>query len=144
MTGCLGNISVAMEQDIGTPAQGTVPVAKLPWPSWHQLISARGRASADPGAMATMGNSTQYYARVRGLVFEFKNARDLNDVTNRHLRLFLDQIGCDDQMTLTIQRSAEGRFLQCHGIHHVVAVRFANFRACLLTHHGFKLAGSRS
>ena len=50
--------------------------------------------------MATMGNSTQYYARVRGLVFEFKNARDLNDVTNRHLRLFLDQIGCDDQMTL--------------------------------------------
>ena len=30
---------------------------------WHQLISARVRASADPGAMA-MGNSTQHYARV--------------------------------------------------------------------------------
>ena len=40
-------------------------------------------------------NVDSIYARVRGLVFEFKNARDLNDVKNRHLRLFSDQIGCD-------------------------------------------------
>ena len=36
----------------------------------------------------------------RGIVFEFKNARDLNDVKNRHLRLFLDQIVLIDEMTL--------------------------------------------
>ena len=56
--------------------------------------SARVRASADPGPWS-WGIPRSIYARVRGLVFEFKNARDLNGVKNRHLRLFLDQIGCD-------------------------------------------------
>ena len=75
----------------------------------HQLISARVHASADLGAMA-MVNSTQQYA----LVLKFKNAPDLNDVKNRHLCLFLDQIGCDRSNDINDSTHADGRFLHCH------------------------------
>ena len=77
---------------IGTPGQGTVPVANVPCPagiSWSVHTCTR---ISWPRAM---GNSTRVSSFVRGLVIEFKNARDLNDVKNRHLCLFLDQIGCD-------------------------------------------------
>ena len=65
--------------------------------SWHQLISWSVHVYAHQLTQGpwSWGIPLSIYARLRGLIFEFKNARDLNDVKNQHLRLFLDQIGCD-------------------------------------------------
>ena len=132
-----------MEQDLGTPGQGTVPVANVPCPGiiWsvhvyeHQLTQGPW----------SWGIPRSIYARVRGLVFKFKNARDLNGVKNRHLRLFLDHIGCDrsnDTSLFNVLQTAD--FSTVTGIHHVVVVRFANFLTCFLPRHGFKLTGLSS
>ena len=111
--------------------------------SWHQLISARVRASVDPGAMAKGLIPRIIMHEFRGLVFEFKNARDLNGVKIDIYVCFYTKLVVIDKMTLfNVLQTAD--FSTVTGIHHVVAVHFANFRAYFLLRYGFKLAGSSS